>query len=106
MKPDVDQILPINDPDNVTFICNVSGSGAMVIWEVQGRQIQVGQNPFMQIGILLEVVMEGVTKLIITSEARNVYQDSGIMLVCTSFTPGLRPIIGVGEQILYVRIYG
>lgn len=79
------------------------------IWEVEERQIQSGQNPvrtaFERIGIYIEEVSLGTVDLIITSQARMQYQDTGIMVRCTAFTPDEPPITELGEA-LFVITYG
>lgn len=106
--------LPINSPVNVTFTCNVSEDesnlvGRQAIWEVQDRQIQPGQNPvrtaFENVGIAIEErEIISAVDLIVTSEARMVFQDSGIMIRCTAFTAD-PPVTEVGE-LLFIRTYG
>ena len=81
------------------------------IWEVDGLQIQSGENlvrtSFETIGIFIEPLSEdeGVVNLLVTQSARDQYQDSGLMVRCTAFTPGEPPITELG-QVLYVRVYG
>lgn len=110
--PGSDLSLPINSPVNITFTCNVSEdesnlAGRRAIWEVQGFQIQSDsvRSTFENIGIVLEEREMAVIDLIVTSEARMMFQDTpGIMIRCVSFTPD-PPVTELGEQ-LSIRTYG
>ena len=79
------------------------------IWEVEERQIQSGQNSvrtaFERIGIFIEEVSLGAVDLIVTSQARMQYQDTGLMVRCTAFTPDEPPITDLGPA-LFVVTFG
>jgi hypothetical protein len=105
--------LPINSPVNVTFTCNVSEdennlTGRQAIWEVEGRQIQSGQNPvrdaFEDLGIVISESGVGVIDLVVTSDARQRFQESGIMIRCIAFTSD-PPMTQAGDT-LFIRTYG
>ena len=105
VTPDSDQTLPINSPVNVTLVCNVSEDSnntarTQAIWEVEDRQIQSGSTAaFEMIGIFIEQESVGVVRLIISREARLLYQDSGLMVRCTAFAAGEPPITVRGRAI-------
>ena len=114
VSPDSDQILPINSPVNVTLTCNVSEDSqnserTQAIWEVAERQILSGNNSvrraFESIGIFIEQETVGFTSIIVSREARLQYQESGLMVRCTAFSPGVPPITLKGRAIT-IRIYG
>lgn len=112
MTPSTDLSFPINSPLNATFVCNVSEDqvARQAIWEVEGRQIQPGQSGirtvFENLGIIIEDEPMGgsVASVIVTSEARQVYQMPGVMVRCTAVTQN-PPVIQLGP-ILFVRTYG
>lgn len=106
--PASDVSLPIDSSENVTFTCNVSQneSERQAIWEVGGRQIQGAvAETFERVGIFVEGTNQtGVANLIVTSGARVVFQDSGIMIACAAFTLD-PPATEVGGP-LFIRTYG
>lgn len=110
--PPINQFIPVNSTENVTYTCNVSSAGNAV-WQVQGRQIQNDDNPvrtnFADIGIFVNVISAGVTQVIITSDARLYYLNAStpnpnITLVCFSFPGGSLPTV-MGDQ-LNVTTFG
>lgn len=115
MTPERDLSLPINSPENVTYVCNVTSNvtsnveGRRAIWEVEGRQIQLGNNPtrtlFESIGIFIEQLEEeeGVVTLTVNRDARMTYRETGIMVRCLAVTATQPLVFG---SIFFIRIYG
>ena len=123
VTPPKNQIVPETSEDNVTFICNVTGSDSTgmvldstigdAIWEVQRSQIpnvegnnQIRDN-FAAIGVFVNVIESGVTEVIITSQARNEYRQSGndVDLRCVARLSGIPPTSQFGDM-LSVITYG
>lgn len=97
VDPPTHQFMAINSTENVTFICNVTGSSTRdAVWAVQQRQIPNDQDTvirrnFAGIGVFIEVLEPGITALIITSQARMFYLNEtptmpNITVMCASFT--------------------
>lgn len=114
MTPATDQSRPVGSSSNVTYVCNVTQEEPgeverRAIWEVEGRQIQSGNNPvrdaFESSGIFIEQVEVGLVNLIVTREARLQYLELGVMVRCTAFTPTDPPLTEFGP-FLFVRTYG
>lgn len=112
--PENDQSLAISSPFNATFSCNVSedelnSAQREAIWEVQSVQIPSGESltrsAFEVVGIFIEEKSVGVSDLIVTSAASELYGDTGVMVRCIAFTPTTPPTIEVGLT-LFVRFYG
>ena len=110
VTPPTNQIVPETSEDNVTFICNVTASdnttNGDAIWEVQRSQIQniEGNNQirdsFAAIGVFVNVIESGVTEVIITSQARNLFRQRGndVDLRCVARLPRIPPTSRFGDM--------
>lgn len=108
--PDSDQVLSIYLSKNVTFTCNVSkdrpnSQNREAIWEIQGRQIPHGLKTFEALGIFVEQTEINLARVIITSEARHLFVETGVMVRCTVFILGPPPRSELGH-LLHVQTYG
>ncbi len=112
VTPPAHQFVPINSTGNVTFTCDVTGAGGSrrtAVWQVLGRQILTeGDSPvtrtFAGLGIVAEVIEEGMTQLSISSQARMSYFSEtpptpNITVVCASFDDSGLPLGEVGTPI-------
>ena len=106
LSPMRDTLIPIDSPENVTYICETEEQ-LTIIWQLNGRQIQgsMARATYRNINIFIDDTVEmtqAISTLVVTREGRGVLGSEPIPVQCHVFNEVDFSIIG-GSQYYIIQ---